>query len=438
MKSSPPAAELSNRISHFIYLYNQDESIFQELVSQLSSYGYEIKAFASVDELIASSGHSEHTPVLVAVSNQDDEETRFAEIAYLREHLDPRLPLLVVAENGDLNHRIQAVRAGAVGYFLLPLDASELVEVLDRLDNPGKALPFHILIVEDSLTQATLFSMQLKHAGMETRVVSDPMQIFLHLQDFNPDLILMDIYMPGCTGMELAQVIRQIEDFDSVPIVYLSAETDVERQLEAMRQGADDFLTKPINPAHLISAVKSRVERYRRLRAMMMFDGLTGLLNHTTTKENLAREFLRARREGTPLSFAMLDLDHFKAVNDEYGHPIGDRVLKSLAHMLRQRLRRTDILGRYGGEEFAIILPNTPTEAAYHLLDELRASFAAILQRAEEASFSVTFSCGIASAPPTTSPADLSAAADRALYKAKRSGRNRVCLWEQVTQDLQQ
>ena len=429
MDRSNPASEPFNRYSHVLFLLNQNPAILQEIASQISYFGYEIRTFTLVDELIqAVQGCTRLAAILVSLSTLEDAETRFAETAFLRSHLEVLIPLLVIAESGTLPHRLQAVRAGAAGYFTLPLDASGLVEFLDRIANPGKITPFHILVVEDSLTQATLFAMQLKHAGMETRVVSDPMQIFLHLQDFNPDLILMDMYMPGCTGMELAQVIRQIEDFDSVPIVYLSAETDLGRQLEAMRQGADDFLTKPIIPTHLISAVNSRVERYRRLRAMMMFDGLTGLLNHTTTKENLSREFLRSHRENIPISFAMLDLDHFKHVNDTFGHPTGDRVLKSLSHLLRQRLRRTDIIGRYGGEEFAVILPNTSCESAFNILDELRASFAEIIHRSEDASFSVTFSCGIASSPPITDLSELSALADRALYKAKHNGRNRVCL----------
>jgi diguanylate cyclase (GGDEF)-like protein len=286
------------------------------------------------------------------------------------------------------------------------------------------------------MTQASLFSMQLKRAGMETRIVPDPMQIVAHLQDFNPDLILMDMYMPGCTGIELAQVIRQMENFVSVPIVYLSAETDKDRQLEAMEQGGDDFLTKPIKPGHLVSAVTSRVIRYRRLRSLMMVDGLTGLLNHTTTKENLARELLRARREGSPLSLAMLDLDRFKLVNDQFGHAMGDRVLKSLARLLRQRLRRTDIIGRYGGEEFAVILPNTPADAGFRLMNDLREAFAELVHHSEDIGFRTTFSCGLASAPPYAELVDLSNAADRALYTAKREGRNRVYLSTGSTANL--
>jgi diguanylate cyclase (GGDEF)-like protein len=419
-----------------IYLLEQNSSSARTISSQISFFGYEVVIIPNADMLVDRIKSQRPAAVLILIPSSDEAETRYAEIAMLQAEVGPNFPILVVSETGDLSSRLQAVRAGASGYFIMPVDAASLVESLDRLGNPNSPQPFHILVVEDSLTQASLFAMQLKRAGMETRIVSDPTQIISHLQDFNPDLILMDMYMPGCTGIELSQVIRQMEKFVSVPIVYLSAETDKDRQLEAMEQGADDFLTKPIKPGHLTSAVTSRVERYRRLRSYMTVDGLTALLNHTTIKENLGRELLRARRESTPLCFAMLDLDRFKLVNDQFGHAMGDRVLKSLGRLLRQRLRRTDIIGRYGGEEFAVILPNTTPEAAVRLMDELRRNFSEILHRSDEAGFSVTYSCGISSSPPYTELADLSSAADRALYTAKREGRNRVYLSTGVTAEL--
>jgi diguanylate cyclase (GGDEF)-like protein len=236
----------------------------------------------------------------------------------------------------------------------------------------------------------------------------------------------MDMYMPGCTGEELAKVIRQQEAYVSVPIVFLSTETDTGRQLAAMQIGGDDFLTKPIRPEHLVSAVAARVHRYRVLRSYMERDSLTGLLNHTRLKEQLEVEVKRARRQGRSLAFVMIDIDRFKLVNDTYGHPTGDRVIKSLSHLLQQRLRRTDIIGRYGGEEFAVILTDTDGPTAIKLLDEIRAAFAQVRQQADGGEFSVTFSGGVAELSRFDSAADLGSAADRALYQAKREGRNRV------------
>jgi len=202
--------------------------------------------------------------------------------------------------------------------------------------------------------------------------------------------------------------------------------TDKDKQLEAMSLGGDDFLAKPIQPHHLITSVTSRVERYRKLRSYMTRDGLTGLFNHTTIKERLEQEISRAKRHEHTLSFAMLDLDWFKQVNDTFGHTAGDRVLRSLSRLLKQRLRRTDIIGRYGGEEFAIILPETSAETAYKVMDELRKGFANINQTSGISRFKTSFSCGVAEFPGFDNAADITEAADKALYLAKTNGRNCV------------
>jgi diguanylate cyclase (GGDEF)-like protein len=210
--------------------------------------------------------------------------------------------------------------------------------------------------------------------------------------------------------------------------VFLSAETNRDMQLEAMRLGGDDFMTKPIKSDHLISAVINRVKRSRTLRAFMVRDSLTGLYNHTTTKGQLEIELARAQRHQSALALAIIDIDHFKSVNDTYGHPTGDRVLKSLSRLLRERLRKTDIIGRYGGEEFAVVLVGTDGATAVGVLDEIREGLARIRQQAGGEEFTVTFSCGIACFSHYPDGPRLTDAADRALYAAKRGGRNRVML----------
>lgn len=163
-----------------------------------------------------------------------------------------------------------------------------------------------------------------------------------------------------------------------------------------MNMGGDDFLSKPIQPAHLISAVTTRARRSMLLRSFMVRDSLTGLLNHSAIKDQLAREVARAKRQGMALSFAMVDIDHFKRVNDSYGHPAGDRVIKSLSRLLKQRLRETDLVGRYGGEEFALVLVDTDAESAAKVLDNIREDFSRLQHLVDGVEFSVTFSCGIA------------------------------------------
>lgn len=239
-----------------------------------------------------------------------------------------------------------------------------------------------------------------------------------------PDMVLMDLYLPGCTGVELAQVIRQDRSYVSMPIVFLSTDTDVERQLEALDTGGDDFLTKPIGDQYLISAVQSRARRSRILDSVVSRDSLTGLLKHTRIKELLDTEVERVRRSGSALAVAMIDLDRFKAVNDNYGHQSGDAVLKSLARLLRERLRSADSAGRYGGEEFLAILPDTDAEGARRVMDEIREAFVGLEHESgvNDQVFQVTLSVGIAEFRGDVSAEALTTAADRALYRAKEGG----------------
>jgi len=425
---SKPSSESRARIyGHLVYLQdNTNSEEHLELITQIGYFGYQVNTFSNLDDLKKSIATTPTLAVLMDVvfSNGELRDANF--INELQQSLPINTPLIFISEYDDLSSRLQAVRAGGVAYFTKPVDIVALTDALDRASGGQPQEPYRVLLVEDSKFQAMLYAQVLIKAGMDVHIITEPLTILDALTEYNPDLILLDMYMPSCTGMELAQVIRQNETFVSMPIVYLSSETDKDKQLEAMSLGGDDFLAKPIQPHHLITSVTSRVERYRKLRSYMTRDGLTGLFNHTTIKERLEQEISRAKRHEHTLSFAMLDLDWFKQVNDTFGHTAGDRVLRSLSRLLKQRLRRTDIIGRYGGEEFAIILPETSAETAYKVMDELRKGFANINQTSGISRFKTSFSCGVAEFPGFDNAADITEAADKALYLAKTNGRNCV------------
>jgi diguanylate cyclase (GGDEF)-like protein len=247
------------------------------------------------------------------------------------------------------------------------------------------------------------------------------------LQDFHPELILLDINMPKCNGIELAQVIRLNQDWLRVPITYLSHEQDVEKRAVAMGRAGDDFLSKPLGDRELITAVSVRAARSRQLSDALDRDSLTGLLKHSRIKEQVDMELSRAVRTQENLSVVMLDLDHFKRINDTYGHSAGDKVIKAIAHLLRQRVRKTDAVGRYGGEEFVIVLPRCSCEEALVLMEDVRQRFCDITFAADQRNYNVTLSAGIASYRPGVERAEqLLQEADAALYRAKEGGRNRI------------
>jgi diguanylate cyclase (GGDEF)-like protein len=211
-----------------------------------------------------------------------------------------------------------------------------------------------------------------------------------------------------------------------VPIIYLSSETDSERQLEVLIKAGDDFLTKPISDSALIVAIFARAQRARQLAEVMTKDSLTGLLQHAHIKERLATELVRSARQQQQVSVVMLDIDSFKKVNDNYGHLTGDQVITSLANLLKQQLRKSDMIGRYGGEEFLLVLPDCPVEKALNIVDKMREAFARLPFTFDGNHFKCTFSAGIASGLGVEFPDQVIEQADQALYQAKSAGRNQV------------
>ena len=412
-----------------VYLALQNEERAQRLAQQLEFFGLSAQALSSASAFRAAMAERHPSAILMEVDFAGPGQGMVL-ASEAQAGLEQKLPLLFFShEDVDTPTRLAAVRAGGLEFFTGALDASGLIERIEELTNVVQYEPYRALIIDDSRAQATHTERVLNSAGIVTRTLTDPIQAMAELADFQPDLIILDMYMPECSGTELAKVIRHNDRYVSVPIIYLSAEDDLDKQLDAMSEGGDDFLTKPIKPRHLIATVRNRAARARNLKARMVRDSLTGLFNHTHTLQLLEDARFRARRDGQPLAFAMIDIDHFKKVNDTYGHPMGDRVIKSLALFLKQRLRKTDHIGRYGGEEFAVVLPDTDAATAAKVLDEIRRRFAEIHYPAQPQDLSCTFSCGIAELHDNLDCNSLSKNADEALYVAKRGGRNRVEIW---------
>lgn len=421
-----PLPEVENTIDNrSLYLLGTNKPEVLDLVEQLSYYGYAVEQFTSVESLATTLAIQEPAGIVVAQDPDQAVLDLLCPLA-LEAEIDTRLPVVVVTENFSLDARLAAVRAGCGAYFTWPVDAGVVATRLNQLTHRQVSEPYRILIIEDDVALAEHYSAVLSEANFSVRVVSQPLQAMYVLSEFNPELILMDIYMPDCSGVELAAVIRQEDAYVGVPIVFLSSETNLDKQIDAMRQGGDEFLTKPIESHLLVSSVRCRVQRSRVLNSFLHRDSLTGLLNHTSSKEALETEVERARRRGAPFTFVMIDIDHFKNVNDTYGHPIGDRVIKSLARLLQQRLRKTDVIGRFGGEEFAVLLPDTALESALPVPEQLRESFENIRQTIGATEFCVSFSCGVTAYPEHQTAEDILHHADVALYKAKHQGRNRL------------
>ncbi len=430
-RSSIQVSILDHHGQRLIYLVEEDKLLADGLVGHLDQFGYEVIVFDNWAELNQAFAQSDSRPIAM-ISNSLFTERPLTGLNPLKQIQatlgDQTPPIIFFSDRDDLQVRLESARAGGKAFFVQPINVLSLVDYLDELAAPQRQDPYRILIVDDEIQLATYYGLTLQRAGMVTSVVTNPLDLLPTLEEFNPDVILMDVYMPFCSGFELAAVIRQERAYVSIPIVFLSWQRDLDKHLLAMSLGGDDFLAKPIQGNHLALLLSSRAARARTLRSIMIRDSLTGLFNYTEINEQLEQELTKAYRQHQPLSLALIDLDFFKQVNDTYGHAAGDRVLKSLARLLLQQLRPQDIIGRYGGEEFAVILPNTPGDRAFQILDHIRSEFAQLLYTASSREFSVTFSCGIATFPSFQQMAELIHASDRVLYVAKERGRNQVVL----------
>jgi len=411
-----------------IYIVDDDHTISDELSHQLKYFGYDTLTFSRLDKFKLAM--KKNPDAIFLMDMQLDERTLAGTevISEIQKEGSTPLTVIFTSEYQDFDSRLGAVRAESVAYFTKPLNISKLVDKIDSLMSIDSEKPFHVILIDDDPSLLAYYSTVLEHAGMVVRTTNNPSEIITLLHNFPVDLIITDVYMNECSGMELSQIIRQFNSFIFTPIMYLSTEVDIKVQLRALEQGADDFLVKPVETWQLVSAITSRIQRSRLLISFMVRDSLTGLFNHSVTEEHLDREVARATREKTKLSFAMIDIDAFKKVNDTYGHGAGDLVIKSLAQLLKQRLRETDIIGRYGGEEFAVIMINTNSSNAMNMMEDIRANFAQLVHHSGDKEFSVTISCGVADISHFKEAIRLRDAADKALYEAKEKSRNLVVL----------
>jgi two-component system chemotaxis family response regulator WspR len=289
-----------------------------------------------------------------------------------------------------------------------------------------------VLLVDDQMIVArAVRQLFAEDPDIAFHYCPSPHQALERAEALRPTVILQDLVMPGITGLELVRMYRATPSTAEIPVIVLSTNEDAITKSQAFAQGANDYLVKLPDRIELVARVRYHSRAYRAiaaLREQATRDGLTGVWNRKMIFDTLARELARAAREGTPLAIVMADLDRFKSINDTFGHPAGDAVLQQASRRLSACVRTYDHIGRYGGEEFLIVLPHCDGDKARDLSERLRQSVAGAPMSAEGKELHVTCSLGVAftDAPNGMSMAALVQAADEALYLAKQSGRNCV------------
>ena len=412
-----------------IYLFDDDAELARALQLQLQLFGFDVETFATPDLLESTLVACRPAVVVMDVMFQEGDLAGPGAIIASETMQRLTVPVIFMSGRGDLAARLEAVRAGGSDYLTKPVRVADLVERLDRLTYGFVEESFRVIVYHAEVGSAERLAGILRAAGLQVFVALDKAQIPVLLSEVNADLVLMNSNLPGCTSVEMIGVIHQIDRCAILPVVLLA-----ETRSAVTHQDANAVLFEPYSADELIAVVTAWCKRYSAQRALMTMDGLTGLANHTLILRQLELESSRAIRHQHALAVAMIDVDHFKRLNDAEGHAIGDRVLASLGRFLRQRLRKTDFVGRYGGEEFMVLLPETSGRASMERLDTLRREFSAIRHCGSKNVFSITFSVGIACFPEIHGAVNLAAAADRALYDAKGAGRNCVVMTTDITE----
>lgn len=301
-----------------------------------------------------------------------------------------------------------------------------------------------ILVVEDSKTQSRVLGNFLTDKGYDVRLVENGRSAIRSVKTDAPDLVLLDYLLPDINGDEVCRFLKLDPETKDIPIIMLTVKGTVPEKVTGLEAGADDYIPKPFDEielnARIYACLRTKAlqdelkekncqlkELPAKVETLAITDPLTNIYNRRHFLTVLDKEFRKTERYGTPLSCTMIDIDHFKKINDDNGHHAGDQVLQKTSKIIRQNYRGTDIVARWGGEEFIVLLPQTDKDAAAD-------SASRMLQKLSSYNFSlttdrpVTASIGVAVAPSPDIDSDekLLNAADMAMYRAKKNGRNRI------------
>ncbi len=346
-----------------------------------------------------------------------------------------------LANHGWSNYRMYMFKTIACPrYGILVLNIFPPIHMLDKTEDSSALPKANILIVDDSESLRNTIRMILIHSGLagvcfEARTGLEGIKALVEKE---VDLVICDVLMPEFDGCKFLAMKAQHQQLNEVPVIMLTSKEDVAMKIKTLEQGASDYILKPFDEGELLARVKVHLKlkflqdqlkkKNAKLHQLAGIDQLTGFSNRHRFMESFEREFFRSKRHSIDLSFMIFDVDFFKQVNDRFGHLVGDAVLMQAGRMIEQRIRLSDLIGRYGGDELILLLPQTNLQGSLLLAEEIR-------QQIENSEFTgareplrITISAGVGSYPhlPLTTVDELVQKADEALYRAKAYGRNRI------------
>ncbi|WP_296809998.1 EAL domain-containing protein [Thiocapsa sp.] len=428
-----------------IFYLGDDTALQTGLAGLIRPAGLQLEAFADLEALEAALGRTRPGVLIL--------DLRYIASGTLPSGLIERLtgtPLetltgtktmrpevVCIADAENIETRLEVMRAGARGYFPTPIAVPDLAKRLIELSGPARGSQPRILVVEDDPLQAKYIALLLSKAGMEPHIVDRPLEILRKMHDVEPDLVLMDLYMPDASGTELTAIIRDHGEYFDTPIIFLSAETDPDKQLEALRVGGDSFIAKPIQREQLIGAIEHRIRMSRLLKGRRVSDERSDVGKGLVSKDAFLRGLDRvvhdpeAHLPGAGL--LLIELDRFQDISKAVGVDGMERLLRQLGEKLLDQLAPQECAARLDDSTFAVLSRRGTREALEGLGEQLLATFGATKLRAEDKRLSLTVTIGIGLfTPPADDAITMVSRSRTTVARARQAGGNRVRVWTPV------
>jgi diguanylate cyclase (GGDEF)-like protein len=341
---------------------------------------------------------------------------------------EPPIPVLVLTGSEALLDRVEVSRRGGRGFVQRTRPAAQVIDAVSATMERRDFARTKLLAVDDDPAISDALEALLAPSGMEITTLNDPLQFWVVLAEVAPDLLVLDLDMPELDGVDLCRAVRADERFGQLPVLFLTGRADADSVQRIFEAGADDYVSKPIVGPELVARILNRLERIKLFRELAERDGLTGVATRRRATAVLGDFLEMSDRFDQPVSFGLLDFDHFKQLNDRLGHTAGDAALRRLGEMLIDAFRGEDVIGRWGGEEFVVGMYGMARDDGVQRIAEVLEGFRREeFKSVEGEAGCLSFSAGVAEYPCDGGDLhELYRAADDALYTAKAAGRNRV------------
>lgn len=430
-----------NRLRKTIFIVSQQFEQRLILSREFSQYGFQIFEFENTGQTIPFL-KIQKPDVCIIYYNREEENLAINVSELLSETEQKCLIIYIIGEKykeKELQTRLEVLRIGGKQiYYLENFKLKEINAILKEIDehfelqsensnyilylkNDENFNDYYIELLKEKF-KVDVFSYQNVQDLFDNKNISILRELYF--------MIILNLYYPDFLGVEIASIIRQFPQLKHIPIILISKEKEIGKLLYAIRRGGDEYLVHPIDPEIFYTFINSHYVKYKLLRNSLEKDKMTNLYNHHYFLEKLEAKIRIFKKASQDFAFCLVDIDDFKKVNDTYGHLAGDQVIINLARFLKHNLRDYDLIGRYGGEEFGIILNLSEKNSAFKVMDRIRKNFSLVKHYFNDHSFSCTISIGIAMFFDFQDADRLITASDNGLYKAKKLGKNKVILVE--------